>query len=336
MAVLLASTLGKPSAMHTSSGFFIRWSEGVMLLKIAGKLFLVLSIVLIAFFLWLRGDSYPNVLWELGKDSTSQTEEKEKLIHITRQDGSELTLPLEIYLEGVIGSEMPASFEMEALKAQCVAARTFVTKREFAVDDTTSTQVFYDDEQLHQIWGTQYDTNHERIVKALKDTEGEIMTYQGEIITAAFFSSSCGKTANGEEYWDSESPYLKSVDSPWDKQEDGYEKTVIISEEDFHTKLGFANPVQEIEKPQYYASGYVKSILIDRVSFTGREVREKLNLRSSCFSIKKVDQGYAITTKGYGHGLGMSQYGAQGMALEGYDYEAILKHYYTGIEIVKE
>ena len=168
------------------------------------------------------------------------------------------------------------------------------------------------------------------------ETEGEIMTYQGEPISAVFFSGSCGKTANSEEYWDSRTPYLRSVDSHWDKEEDGYEKTAVISEEDFHTMLGFENPVKEVGKPSHYASGYVKSITIDRIVFSGREIREKLNLRSSCFSIKKTSGGYAVTSRGFGHGLGMSQYGAQGMALEKKNYKEILKHYYTGVQIVKE
>ena len=89
-------------------------------------------------------------------------------------------------------------------------------------------------------------------------------------------------------------------------------------------------------KPSHYSFGYVKSITIDRIVFSGREIREKLNLRSSCFSIKKTSGGYAVTTRGFGHGLGMSQYGAQGMALEKKNYKEILKHYYTGVQIVKE
>jgi len=217
-----------------------------------------------------------------------------------------------------------------------VAARTFVTKRGFEVDDTTRTQVYHDDKQMRQIWGSSYDKMHARVVKALKETEGEIMTYQGEPISAVFFSGSCGKTANSEEYWDSRTPYLRSVDSHWDKEEDGYQKTAVFSAADFHTMLGFENPVKEVGKPAYYASGYVKSITIDRITFSGREIREKLKLRSSCFSIKKTSSGYAVTTKGFGHGLGMSQYGAQGMALEKKSYKEILKHYYTGVQIVKE
>ena len=313
-------------------------------MKTAVKFLLVLSIILVSFFLWLNMGTSSPILWNTGKESVQEQEKKDKekakdkeqTVHITRQDGTSLKLPLETYLEGVIGSEMPASFEMEALKAQCVAARTFVTKRGFEVDDTTRTQVYHDDKQMRQIWGSSYDKMHARVVKALQETDGEILTYQGEPISAVFFSGSCGKTANSEEYWDSRTPYLRSVDSHWDKEEDGYEKTAVISEEDFHTMLGFENPVKEVGKPSHYASGYVKSITIDRIVFSGREIREKLNLRSSCFSIKKTSGGYAVTTRGFGHGLGMSQYGAQGMALEKKNYKEILKHYYTGVQIVKE
>ena len=313
-------------------------------MKIAVKFLLVLSIILVSFFLWLNMGTSSPILWNTGKESVQEQNKKEKdkakdkeqTVHITRQDGTSLKLPLETYLEGVIGSEMPASFDMEALKAQCVAARTFVTKRGFEVDDTTRTQVYHDDQQMHQIWGGSYDKLHARVVQALKETEGEIMTYKGEAISAVFFSGSCGRTANSEEYWSDKTPYLRSVDSHWDKDVDGYEQTTVITEEDFHTLLGFENTVKEIGKPVYYDSGYVKSITIDKITFSGRVFREKLNLRSSSFSVKKTKEGYAITTKGFGHGLGMSQYGAQGMAQEGKTYREILKHYYTGIQIVKE
>lgn len=170
-------------------------------MKIAVKFLLVLSIILVSFFLWLNMGTSSPILWNTGKESVQEQEKKDKekakdkeqTVHITRQDGTSLKLPLETYLEGVIGSEMPASFEMEALKAQCVAARTFVTKRGFEVDDTTRTQVYHDDKQMRQIWGSSYDKMHARVVKALQETEGEIMTYQGEPISAVFFSGSCGK-----------------------------------------------------------------------------------------------------------------------------------------------
>lgn len=322
-------------------------NEGVIFLKTYAKLALLIGVVLMSFYLWLHTINTKLISWENGKeetdkkestpkDTTKKNEKKEQMVSITRQDGTLLELPLETYLEGVIGSEMPASFEMEALKAQCVAARTFVTKRNFEVDDTTATQVYHDDKQMRQIWGKNYDMYHARIVQALKETKGEILTYNGEVITAAFFSNSCGKTANAEEYWESATPYLRSVDSPWDKGYDDYEKVITFTKANFAKQLGFQKEVTKIEKPILYKSGYVNTIKIDEIVFSGRMIREKLGLRSSAFTIKEVKDGYQITTRGYGHGLGMSQDGAQGMALEGTTYKKILTHYYTGVKIEKK
>ena len=294
-------------------------------------------ILLISAYLWLSLDNTSLPFWETIEKKFSSDEEakEENMVHMIRQDGTSLKLSIDEYLEGVIGSEMSASFEIEALKAQCVASRTFVVQRGYEVDDTTRTQVYHDDKQLNQIWGTDYEKYHERIVKAIEETKNEIMTYEGKPITAAFFSSSCGKTANSEEYWQKETPYLQSVDSSWDTADKSYKQTVVFSEEDFHTLLGFENTISEISETQYYDSGYVKNIVIDGISFSGREIREKLNLRSSCFSIKKQKDGYHITTQGYGHGIGMSQIGAQQMALQGKTYKDILNHYYTDVKIDK-
>lgn len=261
--------------------------------------------------------------------------EKTYEVKLHRSDGSEETIELEKYLEGVVGSEMPSSFETEALKAQAVAARTFVVQRNLEVDDTTSSQVYQDDSQLKQVWAESYDERSQKIHEVVSATKGEVMTYEGNYITASFFSSSPGKTANGNEYWTSDTPYLKSVDSHWDNEvNDGNEQNKEYSIQNFSQALGFQNNVSQIGQPTYYDSGYVNEITIDGITFKGREIRELLKLRSSCFKIQKSGDTIHITTNGFGHGIGMSQYGAQGMALEGKKYQEILKHYYTGVEIV--
>ena len=228
---------------------------------------------------------------------------------------------------------MPASFAKEALKAQAVAARTFVAKRNFEVDDTTASQVFQDDSQLKQVWKESYDENKKRIEEAVTETQGEVLTYQGELITAAFFSSCNGDTNNSEDYWSNSSPYLRSVESAWDKSVSGNKQTKELSLTDLSNVLGFQNTVKSIGKPEYYKNGYVKSIVIDGIKFSGREIREALSLRSSAFEIKLNKQTVHITTEGFGHGIGMSQYGAKAMAEAGYDYKKILKHYYTDVVI---
>lgn len=295
----------------------------------------VIALIVVGVFLLLVHNNTYEVLWEDIKEGIFQTQKKEPVVHLTRQDGTKQELALEAYLEGVVGSEMPASYEMEALKAQCVAARTFVTQRDFQVDDTVSSQVYHDEAQQRQIWGDDYDYYHKRIQSAIEQTRGEIMTYEGEPISAVFFSTSCGKTANAHEYWNKETPYLRSVDSHWDKESDGFEQQAVFTAQEFANKLGFVHSITQLSAPAYYESGYVKSITIDGITFSGREIREKLGLRSSCFTIARENNQYTVTTKGYGHGIGMSQKGAQAMALEGKSYKEILKHYYQGIKIEK-
>lgn len=300
-------------------------------MKEISKGILVVLIIVLVFVLWVHsGEDY--LFWK--ENGNYQSEEIQK-VHVTRADGKDLYLDIESYLEGVISSEMSPAFEMEALKAQCVAARTFVVQRGYEVDDTTNTQVYRDDKQLKDIWKDNYDVYHKKIQQAVQETTGEILTYQGKPISALFFSSSCGKTANAQEYWGNKVPYLVSVDSSWDKQSEEYEKSITMSKQEFSTALGFQNTVHEIEEPIRYDSGYVKEIRIDRIVFTGREVREKLNLRSSCFTIKENKDNVVITTKGYGHGVGMSQIGAQAMAEKGKSYKQILSHYYPKTKIEK-
>ena len=300
-------------------------------MKEISKGILVVLIIVLVFMLWVHsGEDY--LFWK--ENGNYQREEIQK-VHVTRADGKDLCLDIESYLEGVISSEMSPAFEMEALKAQCVAARTFVVQRGYEVDDTTNTQVYRDDKQLKDIWKDNYDVYHKKIQQAVQETTGEILTYQGKPISALFFSSSCGKTANAQEYWGNKVPYLVSVDSSWDKQSEEYEKSITMSKQEFSTALGFQNTVHEIEEPIRYDSGYVKEIRIDRIVFTGREVREKLNLRSSCFTIKESKDNVVITTKGYRHGVGMSQIGAQAMAEKGKSYKQILSHYYPKTKIEK-
>lgn len=317
-------------------------------MKLLVRFCFVLMVLFTACFMWLHLDQKNTLSGnegseteEVKKETTDNAEdvknekERTQLVHIKRKNGDVITMELEEYLIGVVGSEMPASFANEALKAQAVAARTFVAKRNFEVDDSTSSQVFQDDTQLKQVWGEHYNENQNRVKDAVMATKGEVLTYQGELITAAFFSSCNGYTNNSEDYWSNTSPYLRSVESKWDKDVEGNIQQSSFSIADFSTALGFQNAVTNVSEPKRYDNGYVKSIVIDGISFSGREIREALSLRSSAFNIKKDQQTITITTEGFGHGIGMSQYGAKAMAEAGYDYTKILKHYYTGVEITK-
>lgn len=315
----------------------------VIFLKFAIRLLFICGTIILCFSLWLHLPSTTSLNKTISKDSPKTQEEEpndkpeeeaKQMVHMERSDGSSLDIELETYLQGVVGSEMPASFSLEALKAQAVAARTFVCKREYQVDDTTASQVYHDEQQLQTIWDENYETYHAKIKQAITETENEIMTYEGEVITAAFFSSSNGETNNSEDYWKEALPYLRSVDSPWDVKQENNTQSVSFSPEEFAQSLGFAQPVSSIQTPIRYANGYVESVTMDGIVFTGRELREKLRLRSSAFEIS-VDDTITITTHGYGHGIGLSQIGAEGMAQEGSSYKDILQHYYTGVEIMK-
>jgi len=285
--------------------------------------------------MWLHLDKEKEKTAVHNHEEPKQEETKEQVrkVHIKRKNGEVVDMELEEYLIGVVGSEMSASFASEALKAQAVAARTFVAQRNFEVDDTTASQVFQDEEQLKQVWKEQYSTNYEKIKEAVNETKGKVITYQGKPITAAFFSSCNGYTNNSEDYWSNAAPYLRSVESAWDKQIEGNQQEVSFSVSELSSALGFQNDIKQITDIQRYENGYVKSVAIDGIVFSGREIREALSLRSSAFQITADDQTVVFKTEGFGHGIGMSQYGAKAMAEAGYDYTQILKHYYTGVEI---
>lgn len=237
------------------------------------------------------------------------------------------------YLLGVVAGEMPASFEIEAIKAQVVASRTYVYSRLLNVDNTTNSQVYLEDDKVKLSWQNNYDKYKEKVKKAISETKGEVITYQGEYISALFYSCSNGKSEDVENYFSGGSvAYLKSVDSSWDEVYDPKFK---------REKVFKANALKDIfggfdyQDISYYPSGRVKSIKINNKIYTGREVREKLALASSDFKIIDKGNEYVFITKGSGHGVGMSQYGAQAMAKLGYSYQDILKYYYQGVVIEK-
>lgn len=241
---------------------------------------------------------------------------------------------LDDYLLGVVAGEMPANFETEALKAQVVASRTFVYNRNLSVDNTTNSQVYLSEDKMKENWGNKYDEYYQKITSAIRETKNEVMKYQGDYISALFFSSSNGYTENVEDYFESSPlPYLRSVDSHWDLTIDP-KNTRQASFTKQELKEKFDCKDIDFNIIAYKKSGRVATLSVGGKNYSGRQVREKLGLSSSCFTVEYVNNKYVFTTKGSGHGVGMSQYGAQGMALEGADYKEILNHYYTNIEII--
>ncbi|NBK98047.1 MAG: stage II sporulation protein D [Erysipelotrichia bacterium] len=254
------------------------------------------------------------------------------VVRIMRENKVE-EVALETYLEGVLASEMPYTFALEALKAQCVAARTFVLQRNLCVDDTTSSQVYKSESELIEIYQEEYETMMQKVRQAIQETKGLVLRYDGHYISAMFYSSNNGKSNDASWYYQNEQPYLKSVDSHWDLDYPQTTQTTTIEYEQMMRLLNVRD--LSIQNVTYYENGYVKTINIGGCEFSGREIREKLQLRSSCFQMQNSDAGMLVTTVGFGHGVGLSQYGAQGMALEGYDFKAILTHYYQGVSIEK-
>lgn len=269
------------------------------------------------------------------KTIDGKTSEEEKVVEVAVTIDDKINyINLDDYLLGVVAGEMPANFELEALKAQVVASRTFVYNRNLSVDNTTNSQVYLTKEQMQKNWGDKYDEYCQKITTAIKQTNNEVMKYEGNYISALFFSSSNGLTENVEDYFESSAlPYLRSVDSHWDLTIDpSNSREVSFTKAQLKEKFNCDDLNFNIIA--YKKSGRVATLSVGGKNYTGRQVRELLGLASSCFEIEYRDGKYIFKTLGSGHGVGMSQYGAQGMALEGSDYKTILNHYYTNIEIV--
>jgi stage II sporulation protein D len=274
-------------------------------------------------------------------------------VYLTKKSTIE-TVPLEQYVKGVLAAEMPVEFELEALKAQAMAARTYVVRRvlekdysnmpvnDALVTDTTAHQAYITEQELRDRWDKRYESNMAKIDRAVNETKDLILTYEQKPINATFFSTSNGYTENSEDYWPFKSPYLRSVPSPWDiKLSSRYQETVDLSYKSMLQKLGVTSIATtgasaKNMKVLAWSTGHrIKSITIGGKIFSGREVREKLGLASSQFTWKWSGSKITITTYGYGHGVGLSQWGANGMAKEGKTAEQIVTYYYTGISIEK-
>ncbi|MBQ6817898.1 MAG: stage II sporulation protein D [Bacilli bacterium] len=259
-----------------------------------------------------------------------------------KQDDKIIKVNLEDYVVGVLAGEMPIDFEMEALKAQAVAARSYVLKKmsynnkDYDVVDTVTNQVYLDEEYLKKVWGKDYKTKINKLKQAVLETSYEYLDYKGSIADAMFFSTSVGKTENSEEVFTNKVPYLQSVSSSWDEISPVYSLNYTFKLNEFYKKLNLEyNDLVNIEVIESTSTGRVKKIKINGSLFDGNLVVTKLNLKSNHFTIRQDGDTINIVTKGYGHGVGMSQYGAQGMALDGYTYKQILNHYYAGTTIKK-
>lgn len=262
---------------------------------------------------------------------------EEKLVTIYRSNGTILKIEMEEYIVGVVAAEMPASFNVEALKAQAVLARTYALKKQSRgekLTDTVSTQSYIDISQMKAKWGSDYQKYYNKIVGAVNDTKGEYLTYNGQYIEAVYHSTSNGYTEDSVNVWGKSYPYLKSVESSWDRSASSYLKIDNKETSRIMNILGINyDENTEISIISRNNSGRVLEIKIGDNIYTGVQFRNILGLRSSDFDIEVNNDTLTIITRGYGHGVGMSQYGANGMAKEGYSYKDIINHYYNGVKL---
>lgn len=265
--------------------------------------------------------------------------------------GEVMTLSEKDYVIGAVAAEMPALFEVEALKAQAVAAYTYAVRQRkiaqaapleelkgaYFSDDSTKYQAFYTTTQMKERFGENFDAYYEKIAGAVEAVSGEILVYGGEPIVAAFHSMSCGITESSQNIWGGSLPYLTAVDSKSDLSAPSYQCEYRYTADELKKTLkGFdlsGDPARWLEITSVSSSGTVLAMKIGSETITGVEMRELMGLRSAAFSIKYEDSLFILTTRGYGHGVGMSQYGANAMAQSGNGYRQILAHYYPGTEI---
>ncbi len=274
-----------------------------------------------------------------------------KLLHTETSEIEELLL--DEYLYGVVSAEMPASYEVEALKAQAVVARTYTiyqiqnngAKHDGAniCDSYACCQAWISKEDRFSKWEeTEREANWQKIVQAVNETAGKVITYEGQPINAFFHSNSGGVTESSVNIWGGvEYPYLKSVETSGEDSYSQYNSEVSLSREELVSKIKETHKDIEInweeenaiQIQEYTDSGRVRTIKFGNISIAGTEARTILGLKSTNFTINYQNDKIIFSVIGYGHGVGMSQTGADSLAKQGSGYEGIIKHFYTGVEI---
>ncbi len=266
------------------------------------------------------------------------------LISVMEKDGTISQMRLEDYVLGVVLGEMPASFELEALKAQAVAARTYALRcqsdgvhEDGAVcKQHTCCQSYCDPGDYNKKGDKQIYLD--KVKHAVDQTAGMVITYEGKLIFAAYFASSGGSTEDAVAVWGKSFPYLKPVDSPGETDKAYRNTQVSLTAAAFQNKLGVklsGDPSTWFGKVTYTDGGGVKTMVIGGKQYTGVKIRSLLGLRSTVFTVAAQKDTITFTTNGYGHRVGMSQYGAEAMALTGCDYQQILTYYYSGTKVEK-
>ena len=320
----------------------------------------IFTILIILPLIFLRVDKESINVFNLNNENIVKSTEilfpingKVKLYH--KEEDKVEELDLEDYIIGVVASEVPVNFNEEALKAQAIAARTFYMNRRnnpckdakskgAEICDTTNCQVYMNKEQRISKWSSsQAEINWNKIKKAVLDTKGQVLTYDNLVLEyPQFFATSSGKTEDAKEVFSVDVPYLKSEESKGEEIAPKYKTTVEIPINEFINKINTNYSTANLKKKDlesliklesYNESGSVKEIRIGNKSIKGTEFRQLFNLNSTNFKFDFEKDIVKISCIGYGHGVGMSQWGANVMAQNGATYDQILKHYYNGVEI---
>ncbi len=265
-------------------------------------------------------------------------EQEEYSVRVLTESGG-VDVPLEEYVLCVALAEMPTDFDAEALKAQAVVARTYTCKRMQEPKHTTGAvctdsaccQAYISVDDFLRAGGTQ--TAVDKVKAAVSATAGQVLTYQGAYIEATYFSCSGGRTEDAQAVWGNAVPYLQSVESPGEEKAVHYTDTVSFTKRDFLQRLGLSDAVLTIGAVSYTEGGGISAMEVCGKTYSGTQLRSKLGLRSTAFVITAAGETVTITTKGFGHRVGLSQYGAEAMAVQGKSYQQILSHYYQGTEL---
>ena len=267
------------------------------------------------------------------------------LVSIRFPDAEDSQMDMEEFLTGVVLAEMPAEFEPEALKAQAVAARTYIAKAMLTggkhgdgsvCTDPDCCQAYISKESYLNQGGTE--ENYDKVRKAIMDTAGWVLTYGGELIEATYFSCSGGSTEDAAAVWGTDYPYLRAVSSLGEENARHYSDTEHWTPAQFEQKTGCkltGEPAQWFNTIAYTPGGGIDTILICGEEYSGKQLRQLLDLKSTAMTISADSDTITIVTKGYGHRVGMSQYGADAMAVAGSHYKEILEHYYPGATLVQ-
>ncbi len=269
-----------------------------------------------------------------------ENEEKKIEIKVLKENNKIENISLEDYIIGVVAAEMPALFHEEALRAQAIASRTYalykIENSDVNYDVTTdvTTQSYITIEEMKTKWEGDFDLYYDKIKTIVKETENLVMYYNDEVICSFYFSISNGRTEDAANVFGTSLDYIVPVESPLDKNVAYYETNTTFTKENFCSLLNISCDFITIQNIIHNESGYIDTIIINNKEFKGTELRNLLGIRSADINIEISDE-IIVTTKGYGHGVGMSQHGANEMAKLGSNYEEILNHYYKNIEILK-